>query len=210
MRPLYWLCYTAAKIAAKLLYGFRVVHPERIIDDGPALIVCNHTSFFDAPCVSIAFKRPIHFLARKTLFRKKLFGSFIGRLNAVPVDQDRPGVSSFRRIIALLKSGERVLIFPEGARSRDGEIGAAQPGVGFVIARSRARVLPVRVFGAYEAFPRRAKLPRLGGRVTVVAGEPIDFAQEIADGRRGKDYYQELSDRILAAIAALQLPGGKS
>ncbi len=205
MRPLYWICYTLSKIAAKLFYRFEVVHRERLIEHGPALIACNHESFIDPPFISTAFRNPIHFLARKTLFDSRWLGGLIRRLNALPVSQDRPDFTSLKRIIALLKSGERVLIFPEGERTPCGTLGEAQPGVGLVIAKSQAPVLPIRLFGAYEIFPRHAKRPKLRGKLTLVVGEPIDFSEEIASGK-GKELYQKLSDRTLATIAALELP----
>ncbi len=207
MKPVYWIAYTFSKIAAKLFYRFEVIYPERVIDEGPALLASNHESFFDPPCISTAFKNPIHFLARKTLFDSKLFGGLIRRLNALPVNQDRPDFSGLKRIIALLKAGERVLIFPEGERTGDGQLGQAQPGVGLVIAKSKAPVLPMRLFGAYDAFSRHAKFPKLRGKITLVIGEPLDFTEELASKEKGKDFYQDLSDRTLAAIAALQLPG---
>lgn len=207
MNPLYWFCHTATKIAASVFYRFEVVHPERLIEHGGALIACNHESFLDPPCVSIAFKNSIHFLARKTLFDNWLFGGLISRLNALPVDQDRPDMTGLRRIIGLLRSGERVLIFPEGERTLDGKFGPAEPGVGLVIAKSQQPVLPVRIFGAYEIFPRGAKFPKLGGKLTVVVGEPLDFAEELATSTLDrKELYKSFSERTLAAIRALELP----
>ena len=206
MKPLYWFCHTATLLAAKLLYRFEVVNRERLIENGSALIACNHESFLDPPCVSIAFQNPIHFLARKTLFDNKLFGGLISRLNALPVDQDRPDMTGLRRIIGLLKSGERVLIFPEGERTQTGDFGKAEPGVGLVIAKSQAPVLPVRIFGAYEIFPRGAKFPKLGGKITIVVGEPLDFSQELSSAGDKKELYKSFSERSLSAIKALELP----
>ncbi len=101
---------------------------------------------------------------------------------------------------------ERVLIFPEGERTADGQLGESQPGVGLVIAKSQAPVLPLRLFGAFEAFPRHAKRPALKGKISVVVGEPLDFSAEIATGQKGKEFYQSLCDRTMAAIAALEIP----
>ena len=61
MKPLYWFFYTATKIVTKVFYRFEVVNPERLVENGSALIACNHESFLDPPCVSVAFKNPIHF-----------------------------------------------------------------------------------------------------------------------------------------------------
>lgn len=206
MKPLYWFFYTATKIVTKVFYRFEVVNPERLVENGSALIACNHESFLDPPCVSVAFKNPIHFLARKTLFDNPLFGGLISRLNALPVDQEKPDMIGLRRIIGLLKSGERVLIFPEGERTNDGQFGKAEPGVGLVIAKSQAPVLPVRIFGAYDIFPRGARVPKVMGKLTIVVGHPIDFSNEKADSANRKELYQSFSERTLSAIRALELP----
>jgi len=208
MKPLYWFFYTATKIATKVFYRFEVVNPERLVENGPALIACNHESFLDPPCVSVAFRNPIHFLARKTLFDNPRFGGLISRLNALPVDQEKPDMTGLRRIIGLLKSGERVLVFPEGERTSDGQFGSAEPGVGLVIAKSQVPVLPIRIFGAYDIFPRGAKFPKVMGKLTIVIGEPIDFSSEKADSKNRKELYQSFSERTLDAIRALELPKG--
>lgn len=189
---------------ATLFFRFRVVHEDKVIHDGPALIVCNHQSFLDPPLVSVAFQTPIHFLARKTLFDNRWFGGLIRRLNAIPVDQDRPDFTSLKTIIALLKKGERVLVFPEGSRSEDGQLGAAQPGVGLIIAKSGVPVLPMRLFGAYEALPRGAKRPR-SVPVRLVVGDPVDFSAEAAEAE-GKERYRKLAEKAMEAIATLELP----
>lgn len=202
----YRVCHSIARLIGRVFYRYEVVYRERCIEAGPALICCNHESFLDPPMVSIAFRKPIHFLARKTLFRNALFGGLIRRLNSIPVDQDRPDFTSLKRIVQLLKQGERVLIFPEGSRTLDGNLGPSEPGVGLLIAKSEAPVLPVRIFGAYDAFPRGSSKPK-PGKITVVIGEPIDFTETIRQGGgKGKELYQQLADETMAAIAKLTLP----
>jgi 1-acyl-sn-glycerol-3-phosphate acyltransferase len=85
----------------------------------------------------------------------------------------------------------------------DGELQAAQPGLGLVIAKTLAPVVPMRVFGAFAAWPIHQKWPR-PGRVTIVVGEPIRFtAEDLESG--GKEVYQRLSQRVMDAIAGLSL-----
>jgi 1-acyl-sn-glycerol-3-phosphate acyltransferase len=94
-------------------------------------------------------------------------------------------------------------VFPEGERTDDGELRPALPGLGFVIAKTLAPVVPMRIFGARAAWPRGGK-PHLFRPVTVVVGDPIYFTP--ADPPPpGKDLYQRLSQRVMDAIAALQL-----
>ena len=96
--------------------------------------------------------------------------------------------------------------FPEGWRTLDGKLQPAQPGLGLVIAKTRAPVVPMRIFGAHEAFPRGGGGVRLR-RVRIVVGEPIVFTEAEMEGS-GRDLYQRLSERVMERIAAIELPKG--
>lgn len=207
MRPVYWCCYSLAKVLARFFLSYRVIGREKLIEDGPALIACNHASFLDPPLVGIAFKHEIHFLARKTLFRG-FFGWLYPRLNSVPVDQERADFTSLKTIIRILRDGGRVLIFPEGQRTWDGTLCEPQPGVGLVIAKARVPVIPVRLFGTDEALPRGSRWPRVVD-VTLVVGDPIEFTEEELNVR-SKDEYKAISERVMNAVAALEPPPART
>lgn len=203
MRLTYRLCHLAASLVAKLLFRHRVLHAERAKYSGPLLVVANHASYFDPPLVSISISTPIHFLARSTLYSNPVARWLFPRLNVVPVDQDKPEVGSLKAVMRILKAGEQVLIFPEGQRSFDGNLQPAEAGAGFIAAKTRAAVLPMRIFGAHEALPPGEKKIKLR-RITVVIGNILHFTDEECNA--GKGAYQELSDRMMQAIASLECP----
>jgi 1-acyl-sn-glycerol-3-phosphate acyltransferase len=123
-------------------------------------------------------------------------------MNVVPVDQERADMSALKTVIRIVKEGGSTIVFPEGGRTRDGNLQPAQPGLGLVIAKTLAPVVPMRIFGAYEAFPRGAKRVRLHP-ITIVVGEPLYFTKEdIAGG--GRDLYRQLSQRVMDRIAAIE------
>src|SRR4030095_11662779 len=108
-----------------------------------------------------------------------------------------------KALIRLLRANQGTLVFPEGARTLDGNLQPPQNGIGFVIAKTRAPVVPMRIFGAHEA------LPRGGGRlrfvpITVVVGEPIVFTSADLE-LPGKIQYAQLSQRVMDAIGTLRL-----
>jgi 1-acyl-sn-glycerol-3-phosphate acyltransferase len=203
MTPLYWIGHSLCKAAAKLGFQLRVCGRENLIEEGPAILAANHASYLDPPLVGVACRKDIYFLARKTLFEKPVFGPLIARLNAVPVDRDRGDVAAVRAIIHLVKSGKRVLVFPEGTRSSDGNLQTARAGVGLIIAKSLAPVVPIRIFGSHAALPRSGGLRFVP--ITVVVGKPMFFTKEDL-GTDERSVYQLLSDRVMAAIAALAKP----
>ena len=205
MTPLYRIGYTLCNLVGKVAFDFKVYGRENLIEDGAAILASNHQSYLDPPCIGMACRNDIYYLARNTLYQRPVIGPLLKRLNTVPVDRDRGDVSSIKAIIRLLRSGQRVIIFPEGTRSSDGKLQPARAGLGMIIAKTLAPVVPVRVFGSFEA------LPRVGGLklrpVSVVVGKPMRFSEDALKGDR--DVYQKLSNRVMEEIASLELPAGR-
>jgi 1-acyl-sn-glycerol-3-phosphate acyltransferase len=203
MEPLYWFCRGICAVAARAVFGYRAFGQENIIEDGPAIMAANHTSYFDPPLVGITCKSELYFLARKTLFDMPVLGPLISRVNALPVDLSKGDVSALRTVIHLLKDGKRTVIFPEGTRSLNGQIQQARPGIGMIIARTLVPVVPMRIFGSFEAWPKGGKIKT--HPITVVVGKPLRFAKEdFATSNR--ETYQKASERVLATIAAIEMP----
>ncbi len=205
MNPYYWLGYTLSRLLAQIFFRFRVLHRERMIQNGPVILAMNHQSFFDPPLAGNASDRAIFFLARKTLLDHWFWGWLLPKLNVIPVDQEGSDRSALKALIRILRAGEATLVFPEGGRTLDGNLQPAQPGIGLVIAKTLAPVVPMRIFGAHEAWARGSKKIRLHP-ITIVVGHPIFFTQ--ADiPERGKDVYQRLSERVMNEVAKLTIDG---
>lgn len=198
----YRFTYHLSRLIAKTCFAYKVVHRERIIEEGGAILAMNHESYLDPPLAGIACRRAIHFLARKTLLEWPILGPILPRLNVVPVDQERADMSAIKTIIKLVRAGHCTVIFPEGARTMDGQLQPAQPGLGLVIAKTLAPVVPMRIFGAHAAFPRGGK-PHLFRPITIVVGEPIYFTKDDLLGE-GRELYQRLSERVMERIAAIE------
>jgi 1-acyl-sn-glycerol-3-phosphate acyltransferase len=193
----YLLGYSLSKAIAKTFFNYRVIGAENMIEDGPCIIAANHCSYLDPPLVGVACQRAIHYLARKSLLDVPVLGPILPELNVIPVDQKNADRSALMGIIRVVRSGGAALIFPEGSRSPDGCLQPAQPGIGMVVAKTGAPVVPVRIEGSFRALPRGAASPRLTP-VTVLIRPPVRFA--VSDGQE-RGFYQEASDRIMDAIA---------
>jgi len=197
----YQFSYRLSQLLAGVLFDFRVVHRERIPAEGGVILAMNHQSYLDPPLAGIACPREIHYLARKTLMSWPVLGPIFPQLNVIPVDQERADMSALKSVIKLVRRGECTVVFPEGSRTPDGQLQPAQPGLGLIIAKTLAPVVPMRIFGAYEAFPRGGK-PRLFRPVTLVVGEPIFFTEADLVGT-GRNLYQRLSERVMERIAVI-------
>lgn len=200
----YWLGYHLSRLLAKLFFGFRIIYRERVIQTGPVILATNHQSFFDPPLAGNVADRAIYFLAKKSLMDVPILGWLLPKLNVIPVKLEGGDRSALKALIRVLSAGECALVFPEGTRTSDGNLQPAEPGLGLVIAKTRAPVVPMRMFGAFDAWPIGGKI-RLGPKITVVVGQPIHFTESDFDGT-GKDLYGRLSQRVMDAIAAIQLP----
>ena len=185
-------------------HSYRVEGGHHIPDSGGAIFVSTHCAFFDPPAMACATPRILDFLARKTLFDNPIFGKAIRNLNAIPVDQENPDMAGLKTIISRLRKGRVVVLYPEGSRTWDGELQPGQPGIGLVIEKAGVPVIPSRFFGMHEAWPR-GESPRLFTPVTLVVGKPFVPHSDKSDKR---ERYQDLSDQVMHAIAALELPAG--
>lgn len=208
MNPSYYVGWVLFRLMYATYFRWRVFHPERVPLTGPVILASNHLSFLDPPLVGSGVHRGINYMARKTLFRYPGIGALLHSWNAVPVDRDGGSASGLKEILDRLKRGGAIIMFPEGTRSLTGELLPARSGIGLAIIKSTAPVVPVRVFGTFEAYGKHVKIPR-PHRVQVKYGEPMDFAALRAEAKvcskdRLKEIYQEVADELMAEIANLR------
>ena len=175
---------------------------------GPVILASSHASFLDPPLVGTAVWRMCNYLARATLFRNPLFNWVLHSVGAIPVDRDGGNAAGLKRILGRLKEGRAVILFPEGTRSPDGQLHQARAGIGLMVLKSGAPVVPVRILGSYDCWGRHRLLPR-PGRITVHFGRPLRFDRQAAEAQtcpkeRLRELYQEVANDIMAAMAALE------
>lgn len=202
MTWIYWIGWLLFRSLYRGLFRLKVTGYENLIREGPVLVVSNHESFIDPPLIGTLYQDDMYYLARKSLMTTPMLKWIYKAWNSIPVDQDRPDMTGVKAIVKLLKSGNRVLIFPEGERTLDGNFGVAQPGTGLIVAKSNAVIQPIRIRGAREALPRGSGRIRFA-RVSLNIGPPIRFTQEELAAAKGKEGYQKIADRLMEAVAAL-------
>jgi 1-acyl-sn-glycerol-3-phosphate acyltransferase len=197
----YEFLHKGVTLAGMLAYGTRYSGRENIPRSGAVLVVSNHQSHLDPPLVGAGCPRRMNYLARATLFRFAPFRWLITSVGAIPIDRDGLGLNGIKESLRHLKRGEMVLIFPEGTRTRDGEVADFRPGFTVLAARTKAWILPVAIEGAFAAWPRWRKFPGLG-TVRVHYGEPIP-PEEVA-ARDERELVAEVQRRVRACHAQLR------
>jgi len=205
----YWIGWSVCRFIFATYFRWRVYHAERVPLAGPVILAANHASFLDPPLVGSGLDRAINYLARDTLFKYPGLGALLRALNSVPVDREGGGGAGLKAILDRLLAGGGIILFPEGTRSTDGQLRPARAGIGLTVIKSNAPVVPVRVFGTYEAWGRHRKFP-CPRRVAVKYGQPMEFRVLREEAKtcakpRLKQVYQEIADEIMAAIGALRL-----
>ncbi|KRP36233.1 MAG: hypothetical protein ABS34_08290 [Opitutaceae bacterium BACL24 MAG-120322-bin51] len=171
---------------------------------GSAIFAANHISFYDPPAIGAQVHRQFNYFARDTLY-KGWFGKALHKLDTIPVARENADIKSLKAIFKALKDNGAVAIYPEGTRSLDGKLAEPKAGAGMIACKSKATVIPTRIFGTFEVFGRQHKIPSLGGSIHIAYGPPMT-ADDIDPGKEHPERYLEASRRIMARIAELQAP----
>jgi 1-acyl-sn-glycerol-3-phosphate acyltransferase len=170
--PIYSIFRTLCRIATTVLLDLKVYGIENIPATGGVLLLSNHHSFLDPPCIGVQVRRPVSFLAKSELFEVPVFGSVIPRLNAFPVRQGAGDIGAVRETIKRLKEGHVLMVFPEGGRSSDGQIQPLQGGFSLIVRKAGVPIVPVVIDGTFEAWPIHQSLLR-PWPVRVLFGPPL-------------------------------------
>ncbi len=171
---LYVILRALARWLFLVLCGMRAY--RRPLPTGGFVIASNHQSYIDPVLLGGGLERRLSFMARDTLFDFPLFGGVIRRVGAFPVRREGVGKEGLQEAVRRLRSGEAVVVFPEGTRSRTGEIGRMKDGAGLLSRLADVPVVPAAVSGTYEVWPRGRPFP-LPARVKVAYGKAIPAAR---------------------------------
>lgn len=167
---------------------------ENLPNEGPVMLAANHISAWDPIIMGCAVHRQVHFMAKEELFRNPFLGWLIGALGTFPVKRGTADITAFRQAISLLQAGKVVGIFPEGTRSKTGELGKSLPGVSMFALKTKAPVVPMAIFGTRNL--------RGCGRIKVKIGQPISY-EELTEGKPIKEALEEASNKIMERIGEL-------
>lgn len=204
MQPLYGFCHYILNSVQEAFFRGEIVGLENLPADGGFLLASNHASHLDPPFVGAVLPHQLAFFARKSLWKPGLPAWWLDSVGAIPVERDSADLAAIKRVISTLRGGRPIVLFPEGTRSLDGQLQPAKPGVGMIVCKTRVPVVPCRIFNSHVAFGRRGGL-RPGTPIHIVYGKPL-HPEDYDHPADGKERYQRASERIMAAIAALEEP----
>lgn len=183
----------------KVFFRYRIIGAQHIPAHGGVIIAANHISLWDPPVIGAAFIRPIHFMAKEELFNIPILKWIITKIHAFPVKRGAADRSAIRHAISLLKKGDMLGVFPEGTRSKSGELGKPEPGMIMIALKAGVPVVPAAIIGTNQVFKKGCLLPQF----TVRFGAPIHISEEKTD----KEMMESLNSRIMQEISSLLKEG---
>ena len=156
-----------------------VENVERVDPDKRYIIVANHYSYLDIPCLLAGIPQPIRFMAKASLFRIPVFGWALGRAGFIPIDRKnrRTAVKSFDQAVDRIRKGNTIIIFPEEGRSRYREMKPFQRGAFLLAIRAQKTIVPIAIDSTFDIWPVGAFWKLTPGRVTLRVGTPIETAR---------------------------------
>lgn len=194
----YWLVQTLIRCGARGLLGWRVVGHEHV-PPGAAVIASNHLSNFDPPLLGSLLSRRSYYFAKIELFENRLIGAILKFFHAFPARRGEADRTAWKVALNHLRQGDQLLFFPEGTRSKTGEIQRAQPGMARLALSAGVPVVPTAIVGSNrlkDVFFRRAKLG-------IAFAEPLDVSRFTAPGG-GKPRYDDLTETVMLEIGRLK------
>jgi 1-acyl-sn-glycerol-3-phosphate acyltransferase len=186
----------------RLFYRFSIYGIESPYK-GKAILAPNHASFLDPPLIGAAWPEEVHFLARATLFRNRIWGWILSHLNAHPIQGTAQDIESFRLICQLLQEGKKIVVFPEGERSATGELQSIKSGIAMLALRMQCPIIPVYISGTFEAWPKHSRWPKLGSSIICVFGQPI-FPNILA-AKNKKQMQEMITQQVQKKLEQLRL-----
>jgi 1-acyl-sn-glycerol-3-phosphate acyltransferase len=173
-----WIMRTWGRLLVKAAgIDLHVENVDRIDPNQRYILVSNHYSYLDIPCIVAAVPQPIRFMAKVSLFQIPIFGWALARAGFIPIDRKnrRTAVKSFDLAADRIRKGNTIVVFPEEGRSKTREMRPFQRGAFLLALKSEKTIVPIAIDSTFDVFPVAAKRVT-PGRVTVRIGTPIDTA----------------------------------
>lgn len=170
----------------RIFYRVNVIGSENIPKQGGVLLCSNHIHLLDPPFLGSFIKRHVRFMAKSELFEVPILKGLLPKLGAFPINRGKSDRQALRTALKLLKEEEVIGIFPEGTRSKTGQLGEGLSGVGFFALRSDAHVVPCAIVGNYKIF----------SKLYIIYGEPL----QMDTLRENKASADEATEKIMQGI----------
>ena len=181
------------------LFRVRAEGLQRVPDEGACIVASNHFTNFDPILTGSYIRRYLTFMSKREMVESLTVGWLCRAWGVLPVNRDGMDLPAVRQMLRILRSGQAMVMYPEGTRSRDGKLHEPQPGAAYAALKLGVPIIPVSIWGT-EAFTWRRRLLKGRPPVHLRVGEPLDLGRH--PGRIPDEELQAAGDTIMLAIAA--------
>lgn len=179
-----------------IVFRTHVYGRDNIPAEGAVILAANHASNIDPPLMASLIDRPVSYMAKIELFENPIFGAAIRRCHAFPVKRGESDRGAIKAAVAVLREGRILGLFPEGTRSKTGELQKAEAGVALIAAMTGAPIVPVAILNTHRIFANGGLVPQL----RIMYGAPIAFQGD----RKSKEALDTFSADIMTHIARMK------
>ncbi len=199
MKPFYGICWIIIRTFLVLYCRLRINGKENIPSEGGVIIASNHIAAGDPPFVGSSLGREVYFLAKRELFKNPILRTLIKNLNAIPVNRGVFDRNALVRSEEILQKGFGLILFPEGTRSKTGELGRGKPGIGMLARHAMVSIVPAYI----ENSNRFLRLPFTGKRLVISFGKPLT-PEWLSETSNDKDGYKAIVAEVMERIRLLR------
>ena len=197
----YYVVRAIGWLLLKIFWRMEVIGTENVPERGGVIIASNHVSYLDPAVLTASLNRKIYFLTKKEVFKNNFISFLLKNLNAISVDRENADILAFKRAINILREEKVLGIFPEGARSSNGELQELKLGVIKIAMKTRVPILPVGIIGTHKIYPRSIKFPILFKHKIIVKYGAPQYLDKLKS--RDKVYQMEELDLLGKKIKEL-------
>jgi len=190
------------RVLFRVLFRFKAYDMENIPRRGSFIIVSNHISYLDPIAVGAFIPKKLNYIAKKELYKNKIFGWYLRKLRTIPVDKDTSAYGGMKEVIRKIQKGTPIVIFPEGTRGNGDSFLEPETGAAYLALKFNLPVVPAYVKGTKDALPKDAHFIRLKP-VRVYYGRPKLYQMPAKEGDKD-EAYKEVSHMIMEEIKKLK------
>lgn len=163
---LYWILRPLLMLFYKVFYRVKVFGKENLVKKGRNLVVCNHLCKMDVFVVAALYPNKTIFMSKIEWYKNKFFGSLLKKLGSIPLDRDKPSLTSIKEGLQVLKNNKRLGIFPEGRRNFEtNELQEIKQGTAMFAVKGKSEITPIIIYDRLKMFKT----------CYVIVGKPISF-----------------------------------
>ncbi len=202
-RMIYFLTKSIVVPLMELFFLSSVRGGKNVPSVGPYILAPNHSSFIDHLLMGAVMLRlrhkSVYFLTRKESFTNVFSRIWHEAAYCIPINREKPELSSLKRMLEVLKRGEALVIYPEGTRSLTGQIQKAKPGIIKLALRCGVPIVPVGINGAWDILPKGTWVPR-ARKASIVFGNPWVPSRDL---EMTKEKIEQFAQALMDEIASL-------